>query len=109
MFTTGINTHGFYEDVNKGILVAYGLDGDVINFPCGIYITNKEEINGLIKLSYKKYDLNEFMTWKDIDGTTAHDYEKEFTDTIMTYPTWIATLKFFSVKDSYQIISLDRE
>lgn len=108
-FTTGINTHGFYEDENKGILVAYGLDGDVINFPCGIYITNKEEINGLIKLSYKKYDLNEFMTWEDVDGTTAHDYEKEFTDIIMTYPTWTATLKFDSVKDSYQIISLDRE
>lgn len=108
-FTTGINTHGFYEDENKGILVAYGPDGDGPVIPCGIYITNKEEVDGLIKLSYKKYDLNEFMTWEDVDGTTAHDYEKEFTDTIMTYPTWIATLKYDSETDNYQIISLSKE
>lgn len=106
---TGINEYGFYEDAELGVITAQTYDGDGPTIPYGLYVTDSKEENGILTLTYKKYDMCAFVSPDDAFHYTTEKYIEEFTEVVMTYPTWTATLKYNPEKDVYQILSITKE
>ncbi|MBR3693220.1 MAG: hypothetical protein IKL88_01715, partial [Erysipelotrichales bacterium] len=111
---TGTNEYGFYEDADMGVIITASYDGDGPTIPYGLYVTDSKEENGILTLTYKKYDLEEYIGDQYCPSIDACDhpasyYEEHYRDIVLTHPTWTATLKYNPEKDLYQILSVSKE
>ncbi|MBE6113971.1 MAG: hypothetical protein E7191_02725 [Erysipelotrichaceae bacterium] len=112
--STGQNNQGYYEDKDIGAFFVRSYAGDGPTIPYGLYVTDSKEENGILTLTYKKYDLEEYIGDQYCPSIDACDhpvsyYEEHYRDIVLTHPTWTATLKYNPEKDLYQILSISKE